>query len=131
MKFLSLGVLIIGSLVAALPYAQGEADKAWGDLIDSDIGKFSVSVQPAQKKVEVKKVAGDQKSPPYLRVRVLRPNDRPLELKLKTIERVNSPLSYTGRADSWGDSYTGLEVDFSFDQKTWKRLGKAIRKIIP
>jgi hypothetical protein len=65
-------------------------------------------------------------------VRILRENDRPFELGLKTVERADSPLyMYRGQLKQWNDSYIGLEIDFSFDKKTWKRLGKTMRKAVP
>jgi hypothetical protein len=111
--------------------ANSENARPWSEVISSDQGQYSVSVIPQKKKIEVKKIDGGKGAPPHLRVRMLRPNDRPLELRLKTVERVNSPVYYTGTFSKWNDSFTGVEVDFSFDKKTWKRLGNTIRKILP
>jgi hypothetical protein len=119
-------------LLAPLALAASESKTPdWNDTIRSDQGQFAVSVLPSEKKIEVKKVDGSQGGPPHLRVRVLRRNDRPLELALKTVERTDEPLFYTGQFKQWNESYIGLEVDFSFDKKTWKRLGKTLRKLVP
>ncbi|MGZ3696323.1 MAG: hypothetical protein ACXWQO_20340 [Bdellovibrionota bacterium] len=129
--------IFIAVVVALLPLtafsAESKASSSapWNDFIESDQGKFAVSVLPAQKKIEIKKVGPTSGKAPYLRVRVLRPNDRPLELGLKAVERVNTPLFYTGQLKQWPDSYMGLEVDFSFDKKTWKRLGNTLMKVLP
>lgn len=107
------------------------AEQPWSEVIHSDQGQYSVSVIPQKKKIEVKKIDGAKGAPPHLRVRMLRPGDRPLELNLKTVDRLNTPAYYTGSFRNWNDSYTGLEVDFSFDKKTWKRLGNTIKKVLP
>lgn len=123
--------LFLLALAELTSFAGEEGTKSWSDLIESDLGKFSVSVRPAQKKIEVKKVAGNEKSPPHLRVKILRGQDRPLELRLKTIERADAPLYYTGKTKMWNESYMGVEVEFSFDKKTWRKLGSVFRKVIP
>ena len=129
-SFLLALAVIFSSVVHA--ETPGKKDAVLSDELDSEQGKFAVSVAKDRKKVEVKKIGGTDRTPPYLRVRVLREHDRPLELHLKTVERVDSPLAYSGTLPQpWQDSYVGLEVDFSFDKKTWKRLGKTLNKLLP
>lgn len=124
--------IMIWALLFTLPLQCGAAGSAdWNETIDSELGKFAVSVKPAEKKIEVKKVAGTEKNPPHLRVKILRKQDRPLELRLKAVERVDSPLYFTGSTKNWNESYTGLELEFSFDRKTWKKLGRVLKKAIP
>lgn len=120
--------LVFGLAVVA---QAAEKEQPWSDVIKSDQGQYSVSVVPQQKKIEVKKIDGSEGAPPHLRVRMLRPHDRPLELRLKTVDRLNETPFYTGTFKNWNDSYTGLEVDFSFDKKTWKRLGNTLKKVLP
>lgn len=124
--------LLFGAFAAGSPSWGGEkvAEK-WEDVIRSEQGSFAVSVQPKTKTVEVKKIDGNGGAPPHVRVRILRPDDRPLELRLRTVERLGAPPLYTGTIPSWNDSYMGLEVDFSFDKKTWKKLGNLLRKAVP
>lgn len=130
MKYLFLFLIPIFSAFAA-----EEKKEPWSDIINSEQGQYMISVQPEKKRVEVKKISGPG-TPPHLRLRILRENDRPLELRLKTMEPVNSPLSnspqyYTANLKQWNESYVGLELDFSFDKKTWKRLGKTLKKVLP
>ncbi len=121
--------LVLAFFLSSWTFAMAGEDSAkWSDVIESEQGQFTVSVHPKQKRVEIRKVDGTLTSSPYLRVRVLRENDRPLEIRLKAIERADSPLYYTGQVKQWRDSYIGLEIDFSFDKKTWKRLGRALKK---
>ncbi len=127
----SVVLFLVLLMTVEIVQATESSQKEWSDVISSEQGQFSVSVHPQQKKVEVRKVGGSQTTPPHLRVRLLRENDRPLELRLHTVEKINSPLYYTGQFKQWNDSYVGIEVDFSFDKKTWKRLGKLIRKVVP
>lgn len=112
--------------LASLP-AQAE-EKAWEEKFSSDTGNYVVRVEP--RKVEVKRVEPGPGAPPYMRLRILRPNDRPLEIRLKTIAAPNDPTRYQGKLDRWSQSNIGLELEISFDKKTWRRLGKTL-KVFP
>jgi hypothetical protein len=101
------------------------------DTIDSQEGQFSVSVNSTEKKVEVVRETQKPGLPPQLRIRLLRKNDRPLELKLHLVDQSNQLPRYSGDASMWNGSVVGAQLEFSFDKKTWKRLGKMFRKIIP
>ena len=126
MKYFSL-------LLVLLPFFLQEESLAKGSQeLSSENGKYTVSLAEDRRKIEIKKVEHTEKDPPYLRIRVLREGDRPLELHLKTVERVGSPMLYsTTLPQPWQDSYIGLEVEFSFDKKSWKRLGKTLGKLLP
>jgi len=95
----------------------------WSEEIKSDQGQYKVSVEPDNKKVEIRRIDPSVGEPPHLRVKILRKNAEPLEVDLHTIEPPSSHLLYRGTIDRWNQSYIGLQVDFSFDRKTWKKLG--------
>lgn len=129
MKKIFLGFFLLFTFIGALSaFGADSSQKDWSEVLDSDQGQFAVSVKPQEKKVEVRKMGGDKTMPPHLRFRVLRENDRPFELRVHTLEKENSPLNYTGQFKQWNESYVGLVIDFSFDKKTWKRLGKIFKK---
>lgn len=110
------------------PIAVQGAD-TWEKTLAAKEGSYSVKVE--KKKVEVKRVDPGPNSPPFMRLRIHRREDRPLEVRLKAIEPLGQPATYTGHIDQWNQSYVGLELEFSFDKKSWKRIGNAIEKIIP
>ena len=52
----------------------------------------------------------------------MRYHQRPLVLKLHTLEVPQMPIRYTGHFNEWNGSVAGLEVEMSFDKKTWKKV---------
>jgi hypothetical protein len=103
----------------------------WEEKIQADSGIFSVKVVPNKKKVEVVKVDAGKDAPPYMRIRVLRKDKRPLELRLHTLNDPKMPPTYSGKMDQWNDSHIGIELEMSFDKKTWKKIGSALKKVLP
>jgi hypothetical protein len=97
----------------------------WNDVLTTYQDQFAVSVRPKQRKIELKKTNDDQDTPPHLRVRALRPNDRPLELRLKTIGQPGSPYLHTSELKKWNDSYVGFGVNFSFYKIIWEENWEA------
>jgi|GEM_PF-6732861 len=109
----------------------GDAEeKVWNETILSPEGNYRVTVDRKEKKVEVvgEKVPG---KPAHLRMRILRENQKPLEVRLHLKERAEDPFRYTGKADPWNGSLLGVELEWSFDKKTWKKLGKSLNKLLP
>jgi hypothetical protein len=98
---------------------------------DPVIGNYTVSLEQQNSSIEVSKINTDHNKPPKLRVKILRKNKKPLEIGLKMVEVSNTPLHYSGQIGPWDDSHIGLQLEFSFDGKSWKRLGKLIKKVIP
>jgi hypothetical protein len=117
--------ILLNLLLASLTLAAGPVEKKFS----SEKGEYLLRVQ--EKKIEVKRVDAGKDSPPFLRLRIHRELDRPLEVRLKAIESLGEPVRYTGHVDQWNQSYVGLELEFSFDKKTWRRLGHAVEKILP
>jgi hypothetical protein len=122
--FILVGLAVAGFLVFGR--AAEEQAGGWEEKISAKEGEFLVRVEPRQKKVEVRRVGAAPGAPPYLRIRIHRKEARPLEVRLKTLEVAQSPVRYSGRIDHWSESYTGVELEFSFDKKTWKRLGDTV-----
>lgn len=110
-------------------YAGAQGDP-WKETVTTDAGAYTVKVLPEEKKVEIKRASNGADAPPYLRMRVARENDRPLEVHLKALATPGPTELYTGRVDHWNQSYTGVELDFSFDKKTWKRLGRSVKNLV-
>lgn len=106
------------------------AEEVLQEELKTDQGQYSVRVEPKNKKLEIKKVDGGSAAP-HMRVRILRKNDRPLELRLHTLSDPKLPPTYFGKIDHWNESHIGLELEVSFDKKTWKKLGSALKKIVP
>jgi len=122
---------LMAVIAAGATALAGEKKPTWSGELVSEQGKFAVSVKPAEKLVEVRRIEGGGATPPHLRLRVLRENDRPFELRLHLTEPPGQPLFYTGRLKQWNESNAGVELDLSFDSKTWKRLGRVLRKAVP
>lgn len=116
---------------SAIPAKAGEEDrKVWDETIQSPEGNFQVKIDRRQKKVEVVREKAPGK-PPHLRVRILRQEKRPLEVRLHLVEKPEDPFRYTGKADQWNGSLIGFELEWSFDKKTWKKLGQSLNKLLP
>lgn len=88
--------------------------------IESQDGSYSVHILPKNKKVEVRQIKGSSSVPPHLRLRILRKDQKPLDVKLHTMS-AKEPV-YSGRLDAWQGSYVGLELELSFDLKSWKKI---------
>jgi len=74
---------------------------------------------------------GRGSKPPQLRLRILRENDRPFEISLHLVERPAELPVYHMEASPWNGSVAGFELEFSFDKKTWKRVGRSVKKVMP
>ena len=118
-------IILLSLALAVFGFSAEPVEKKF----TSDKGEYLLQVK--EKKVEVKRVDAGKDSPPFLRLRIHRGLDRPLEVRLKTIESMGEPVSYSGHVDQWNQSYVGLELEFSYDKKTWRRLGAAVEKILP
>lgn len=121
---LFLMVLLVFTQALSLVHAEESFEHA----IKSEEGEFLVKVEPG-KRVEVKKVDPAPGAPPHLRLRLYRENDRPMEVRLHTLEIPGEGVKYAGELDRWNDSVVGLQLEFSFDKKTWKKLGERIKRI--
>jgi hypothetical protein len=115
MKFFSIFILCIFSLTAV---AEDAADSA----------EYQIKLEPEKKQVEVRRVNPPPGNPPQLRLKLFRKEKKPLEIKLHAIEMKQSPQRFIGRSEEWNGSQMGLELQFSFDGKSWKRL---MHKLIP
>ncbi len=130
-------VTIIGTVVLAALAITGWADTENKSLIirsvtgqvDGQESAFSILLAPKEKSVQVTREKGDGTLPPHLRLRIHRRNDRPLDVRLAPIVPPSSEVvgaHYGGVMDQWNQSYVGFELQFSFDKKTWKRIGEKI-----
>ncbi len=122
-------------LSAAALAKEGEGGNAtvWKETVQADDGgdKFTVQLDQTQKTVEVVRENQNAGKPPHLRLRILRKNDRPFEVKLHLVDRPNDIPRYSGDASLWQGSVVGFQLEFSFDKKTWKRVGKTVSKVLP
>ncbi len=123
MKIFAFLLLLVSSVAFS-------ADKTLEESVATENGQYSVKVMPQEKKVEITKVDGKD-APPYMRIKILRKKSRPLELRLHTMNDLNFPPRFTGKIDHWNESHIGLEMEISFDQKTWKKIGSALKKALP
>jgi hypothetical protein len=123
MKFLMMILLLAANTAFS-------AEKTLEENVQTENGQYSVKVLPQEKKVEITKVDGKD-APPYMRIKILRKKNRPLELRLHTMNDLNFPPRFTGKIDHWNESHVGLEMEISFDQKTWKKIGSALKKALP
>jgi len=99
----------------------------WEEKIEDSGKTYLLKVVPKEKKIQV---TAEKEGAAHLRVRIHRKNDRPLDLKLKTLEPKEGGVNYTGHLDTWNDSMVGFQLQVSFDKKTWKNLGKKINRVI-
>ena len=100
------------------------------DTISSGEGEFKVLFDTETREVEVLR-EGQNAAPPYLRLKVLRRKQPPLEIKLHAIERPETQPPgmgrYVGKADTWNGSVAGFEIDISFDKQVWKKIKRALK----
>jgi hypothetical protein len=124
---LSFSVFFTGACAAL---AHESDAKVWDETIRSPEGDFQVKIDRKEKKVEVvrERSSGD---PGHLRVRILRREKQPLEVRLHLISIPEDPFRYTGKADRWNGSLIGFELEWSFDKKIWKRIGKSLNRLLP
>lgn len=127
-KILFLGILCIPLFFSSAfdVAAQEDEAKVWNETIQSPEGNFQVRIDRRERKVEVVQEKAPGK-PGHLRVRILRKEEKPLEIRLHLAERPEDPFRYTGKASQWNGSLVGIELEWSFDKKTWKKL----KKILP
>lgn len=85
----------------------------------------SLKVDRKQRIVEV--VPASKEKFPYMRVRLPRKNNRPLELRLHAIEPDQGSLRYRGTFHEWDGNMAGIQVEVSFDKKTWRRLKSLVK----
>ncbi len=130
-KFYFIGCLFYSLFFfgACLGMASEEEMKVWKETIQSPEGNFQVSIDRKEKKVEVVRESAGK--PAHLRVRILREQKKPLEVRLHLASKPEDPFRYAGKADQWNGSLVGFELEWSFDKKTWKKLGKSLNKLLP
>lgn len=126
MKTLIFCSAIFLAAAASITFAA-ERQPAWTKKIRATEGNYRVNASEQDDRVEVVRLNGQSPAPSHLRMRVLRKNDSPLEVTLKTIEPQGNLPRYAGNASLWNQSVIGIQLEFSFDQKVWKRLGRTIR----
>lgn len=129
-------LLMVFYLLCMAPFTafRGEAMEGSGSLnevLQGDEGVYSVNVEPEAKKVEVIRLDDGSPQLPYVRMKVLRKNDKPLEIHLRTMNRGRDFPTYEGHFDQWQNSYIGVQLEFSFDKKTWKKLEGKFKRILP
>ncbi len=87
--------------------------------------RFRVSYSQEMNEVKVVQESPGAR-PGAVKIRILRKNKRPLEVKLKLMEPKEDLFHYTGKASPWTGSIVGFELEWSFDKKTWKKLKKLL-----
>jgi len=133
MNYIFLKILLLIALLPleAMSEDLGSDPSILSDTINAAQGKFSVRIDREKKVVEVTREDDQSLPAPELRVRIFRKNDRPLDVRLHMLRPVDQPLRYDGRVEGWNGSMVGAQVDFSFDKKTWKKLGRALKSVLP
>ncbi|MGZ3653156.1 MAG: hypothetical protein ACXVB9_12270 [Bdellovibrionota bacterium] len=121
MRSLLLLSFFIFTPLTAIAAADGRTGN-WTEVVDSADGKYSLDYDQGEKRVDVTKLDQETAAPAAVKLRIMRKNGKPLDLKLKTLETPNSPIRYTGQFEDWNGSVMGFEMDMSFDKKTWKKL---------
>jgi hypothetical protein len=88
--------------------------------IEGEEQEFQVTIHPETGVIEV--VAERENAPSHMKFRLLRKDEKPIEVQLRTFQPPQGPVRYSGRLDAWNDSHIGFELVFSFDRKVWKKL---------
>jgi hypothetical protein len=119
--------LILSALVFAVAsFAAEETATLIEESVGSGDSAFRVKIDQELSEVHVvQEKPGAQAG--AVKVRLLRKNQKPLEVKLKLMEKKEELFQYTGKAGPWSGSIVGFELEWSFDKKTWKKL----KKILP
>jgi hypothetical protein len=120
--------LLLLALVTLAPLEAFAADKealtAWKEEVDSTDGRYALAVDPADARVDLSSLDKSAAAPAEVKLKLRRKNAAPVELRLKTLDRPNEPIRYTGSYASWNDSVVGFEVEVSFDRKSWRKIGR-------
>lgn len=95
--------------------------------MDSGDGKYSLTYNPDASRFEVLNLDGKAPLPKMVKLSVHRKNAPPLELKLETVTAPSEPIRYLGQFRQWDASVTGVQMEMSFDKKTWKSVGRFFR----
>lgn len=122
--------LLLACSLALTFAAIAQASEGQPALIEETVseGEVSFDVKLDQELREVKVVQQKPMAQPgAVKLRLLRKNKKPLEVKLHLIEKKEDLFAYTGKASPWAGSLVGFELEFSLDKKTWKK----IKKILP
>lgn len=112
-------------IVSGTAGAYGASEEHF--VLDDDSG-FDVRLEPESDRVEVTQRRAEDTAPSQLKLRIFRKENPPIEVSLQALEPRKSPQRYVGRTESTYDSYVGLELEFSFDGKSWKKLAKKNKK---
>jgi hypothetical protein len=127
MKKISLAMAL---LFCFSPAANSE-EQEWKDTVTSPEGSYFVHVDERNQKIRVIPEKATKDSYPAIKIRILRKNDRPLDLRLRVLDHSQSPLQYAGKIGPESSSMIGLEMRVSFDRKTWKKIGAIFKKVAP
>jgi hypothetical protein len=120
--------LTAGALAADAPPSKIDVAAPVHQTIEDHGAKYNVTVNPEAQTVEVTREGPTLNSPPQLRLRIRRDPKPPIDVRLQALQPLNEPaVRYSGRIDKWNQSYMGFELQFSFDKKTWSRLGELFR----
>lgn len=103
-------------------------DGEWREVLQEGSDSYVVTVKPKEKRVEVSAQAKEKN--PHLRIRVYRKNDRPLDLRLQALEPKGQEVLYLGKYENLGRSTMGIQLQVSFDKKTWKNFGAKVKRAL-
>lgn len=118
--------LIFSSLaLTAAAFAAEETAELIEESVGSGDSAFRVKIDQELSEVKVVQEKPGAR-PGAVKMRILRKNQKPLEVKLHLIEKKEDLFQYTGKASPWSGSIVGFELEWSFDKKTWKKLKKLL-----
>lgn len=119
---LLLGILALAPLEAFA--ADAPKSGAGTELIDPSGGRYSLHFDPIDRNLDLTKLDEGTAAPAEVKLRISQQNASPVDLSLKALDTPYEPIRYVGHFEEWNGSMMGFEVEVSFDQKTWKRLGR-------
>jgi hypothetical protein len=106
-------------------FAYSEPPASFDETVQSGEAQFQVKLDNSLNEVRVIQQKPNL-TPGNLKIRILRKNKRPLEVKLHLMAKEDNLFAYTGKASPWAGSLMGFELEFSFDKKTWKKVLKIL-----
>lgn len=117
------------ALLFALTHATGAFAAEGSALVEESVkgheAEFHVRLDEELSEVKVIQQKPLEKAG-NVKIRILRKNQKPLEVKLHLLENKQDQFTYAGKASAWKGNLVGFELDFSFDKKTWKKLKKLL-----
>ena len=116
--------LFLGILLSCTAGAEPLSSESWSQTVESGNARYSILYDHDASRFEVVNLKEGVATPGMMKISIHRKHAAPLVLKLKSVEAPNQPIRYLGDFRQWDASVTGVQLEMSFDKKTWRNVGR-------